>query len=420
MAKKYKNSLLLVGFFLSLAFLLLCSYIKYKKEIESTSPLVLVENGLSINFLNGNKVVLSGENKTYTFSVTNNNESDLQYYISLEDIKANQETITYDLTEQNEKIKILKSDVTKENNTLASMMKIAAGETHFYTLILYENDALELKAKLNISVEEPNEEYFANTILKNTPPKKETLTKVGAEVATADEGLIEADDSHGTIYYFRGNVQNNYVSYANLLWRIVKINSDGSIRLVLNDYLDSTSNLNDAKASFEEKLDFSKSPLEETLKIWYDEHIAEYEGSLISNKYCVDDSVVKEEEGKTYYAGNTRLLSELTASPACLGKEYSNRISILSADEVILSGATTNANNTDFYLYLPEKLVSYWTSTPSFSDTENITYFEVTTEGKVVSENDGTIFKGIRPVLNLIKKTRVSGLGTSANPYTIK
>ena len=36
-------------------------------------------------------------------------------------------------------------------------------------------------------------------------------------------------------YYFRGNVQNNYVNFANLTWRIVRINEDKTIRLVLNN-----------------------------------------------------------------------------------------------------------------------------------------------------------------------------------------
>lgn len=36
-------------------------------------------------------------------------------------------------------------------------------------------------------------------------------------------------------YYFRGNVTNNYVSFAGYVWRIVRINEDGSIRLVTQD-----------------------------------------------------------------------------------------------------------------------------------------------------------------------------------------
>lgn len=421
MAKKYRTGLKFVGFLLLLTFVLLFSYVKYLKDIESTNPLVMVKSGLSINYLNGNKIILKEEKKTYTFSITNNSEGEVQYYVSLEDMKTKEELITYDLTEQNGKIKILQSEVNKENNTLASLIKINAGETHFYTLTLYGKDNLAFTAKLDVNLEAGNEEYFASTILKNNEVKKEALTNVGAEVATTNEGLIEASDDYGTFYYFRGDIENNYIMYANLLWRIVRINSDGSVRLVLNDDIETTSVLYETNVEkLEDKLDFSKSALEKTLKTWYDEHLSEFDSYLISGKYCVDDSIALTEGTRNYYAGNARMLKDFTISYSCLGKEYTSRYGILSADEVILAGATTNNDNTSYYLYVPEKVVSYWTLTPNYSEENNITYFEVTTNGKVISENTGTIYKGVRPVINLIKKTSVVGEGTLASPYTIK
>ena len=421
MAKKYRTGLKFVGFLLLLTFVLLFSYVKYLKDIESTNPLVMVKSGLSINYLNGNKIILKEEKKTYTFSITNNSEGEVQYYVSLEDMKNKEELITYDLTEQNGKIKILQSEVNKENNTLASLIKINAGETHFYTLTLYGKDNLAFTAKLDVNLEAGNEEYFASTILKNNEVKKEALTNVGAEVATTNEGLIEASDDYGTFYYFRGDIENNYIMYANLLWRIVRINSDGSVRLVLNDDIETTSVLYETNVEkLEDKLDFSKSALEKTLKTWYDEHLSEFDSYLISGKYCVDDSIALTEGTRNYYAGNARMLKDFTISYSCLGKEYTSRYGILSADEVILAGATTNNDNTSYYLYVPEKVVSYWTLTPNYSEENNITYFEVTTNGKVISENTGSIYKGVRPVINLIKKTSVVGEGTLASPYTIK
>lgn len=421
MAKKYKRGLKFVGVLLLLTFFLLFSYIKYLKDVESTNPLVLVKSGLSINYLNGNKVILKEENKIYTFSVTNNSGGELQYYVSLEDMKTKEEFITYDLTEQNNKMKIVRSEVNKGNNTIASLIKINAGETHFYTLTLYGKDNLELTAKLDVNLEASNEEYFASTILKDNEVKKETLTNVGSDIATENEGLIEASDDYGTFYYFRGNVENNYVMYANLLWRIVRVNSDGSVRLVLNDDIETTSILYDANIeTLEDKLDFSKSALEKTLKTWYDEHLSEFDSYLISNKYCVDDSIALTEGNRNYYAGNARMLKDFTVSNSCLGKEYTSRYGILSADEVVLAGATTTNDNTSYYLYVPEKVVSYWTLTPNYSEDNNITYFEVTTNGKVISENTGTVYKGVRPVINLIKKTSVVGEGTFTSPYTIK
>ena len=53
-----------------------------------------------------------------------------------------------------------------------------------------------------------------------------------SQVATTDEGIFVAEDDYGTSYYFRGAVTNNYVKFANKYWRIIRINGDGTIRLI--------------------------------------------------------------------------------------------------------------------------------------------------------------------------------------------
>ena len=47
--------------------------------------------------------------------------------------------------------------------------------------------------------------------------------------------LLVAQDDYGTSYYYRGGVEDNYVTYADMCWRIVRIAGDGSIKLVLED-----------------------------------------------------------------------------------------------------------------------------------------------------------------------------------------
>lgn len=48
----------------------------------------------------------------------------------------------------------------------------------------------------------------------------------------SDRGLYKTLDDDGDSYYYRGKVDNNYVSYAGYIWRIVRINGDGSIKLI--------------------------------------------------------------------------------------------------------------------------------------------------------------------------------------------
>ena len=53
-----------------------------------------------------------------------------------------------------------------------------------------------------------------------------------SKTATTDEGLFMAEDDEGESYYYRGAVKNNYVSFANNIWRIIRCNGDGSIRMI--------------------------------------------------------------------------------------------------------------------------------------------------------------------------------------------
>ncbi len=48
-----------------------------------------------------------------------------------------------------------------------------------------------------------------------------------------DDGYYYDYDDDGKTYFYRGNIENNYLSFAGLLWRIVRINGDGSIRIIL-------------------------------------------------------------------------------------------------------------------------------------------------------------------------------------------
>ena len=44
--------------------------------------------------------------------------------------------------------------------------------------------------------------------------------------------VCSAPDDYGTSYYFRGNVENNWVKFAGYYWRILRVNGDGSIRMI--------------------------------------------------------------------------------------------------------------------------------------------------------------------------------------------
>ncbi|MDD6244220.1 MAG: hypothetical protein PUB03_00985, partial [bacterium] len=65
---------------------------------------------------------------------------------------------------------------------------------------------------------------------------KQNITNKGtpdfSKTATTDEGLFMSEDDEGASYYYRGAVKNNYVSFAGYIWRIIRRNGDGSIRMI--------------------------------------------------------------------------------------------------------------------------------------------------------------------------------------------
>ena len=74
---------------------------------------------------------------------------------------------------------------------------------------------------------------------KGTPD----FTKI-APNDTEEDGLYMAEDDEGESYYYRGAVKNNYVSFAGFIWRIIRRNGDGSVRMIYSGK--STSDTGDA------------------------------------------------------------------------------------------------------------------------------------------------------------------------------
>ena len=86
--------------------------------------------------------------------------------------------------------------------------------------------------------------------LRNNNTLSEPQTTPGSATSTSTEAVLAStQDDYGTSYYFRGAVTNNFVEYANMCWRIVRITGDGSIKLVLYNYNGLTSTNNTPSSS---------------------------------------------------------------------------------------------------------------------------------------------------------------------------
>lgn len=424
MQKKYQFGLKITGFLLIIALVNVFLYIEFKKNHEPrTSSIVVVNNVLSVNYEIGQNLNLKKHDETSRFSITNNSSEKVYYYIALTDVRSNNSNFKFSLQQTNGKLNISQDNFPAQEAYLASFIEIEPNTTHNYVINLYAQDNINFKAKLNVGIENEVAEYFASTILKNNGLKN-PVTKIGEEAATTDEGLIETTDDFGPSYYFRGNVLNNYVSLGNLMWRIVKINGDGTVKLVLDDYLELAQYMYEVSSdlSLENKLEIINTKVYSYLNEFYESNLFDYDQIISNHKFCIEDNETKYDEKTktTYYQGYARATSDFNPLYSCFGSQYQNKIGLMTVDEVLLAGANKNTDNKDFYLYTPDKTYSWWTLTPASSTNTEVTYFSISNTGKLLYTDVGSNYRGVKPVINLIKKVVVNGIGTKENPYTIK
>jgi len=77
------------------------------------------------------------------------------------------------------------------------------------------------------------EGYAVYRLNPTTTPAANSSNSDEASLSQTEDDLTESTGINS--YYFRGNVKNNYVNFAGKCWRIVRIEGDGSIRLILDD-----------------------------------------------------------------------------------------------------------------------------------------------------------------------------------------
>ena len=397
----YKRSLTFIAILIVLIGCIGIGYLFYDKVILDETQ-VVVNDELSINYLDGQNIITNGE---YRFSVTNNGNNDVYYRISVNDITGYDENLTYTLTSNDTNIKIEKKVLDVDNPVIANNILIPALETKNF--ILTVNGNTNTSFSLNVEKIEDVEEYFYMTILNNNELKKPT-TVVGEEISSTNEGLIEDKDDDGATYYFRGAVDNNYVSFANLIWRIVRINGDGTVRLVLNETIDTLSTYNTEETSFKE------TALYDSLETFYENNLNYYEKNIANSKFCSETSITDNK-----YNAYTRIITNEIPTFNCLGTSFISRIGTLTVDEIVYAGALYDEENTNYYLYNSEIENLWWTSSLARKDDSSIYPFLVSPNGSLTESVASTLYRAVRPVINLSRNTKVSGTGTLTDPYTV-
>ncbi len=400
----YKRSLTFIGFLIILISLIGIGYLFYDRVILNETQ-VVVNDELSINYLDGLTIITDGE---YHFSVTNNGLNDVNYMIRLTNISGFNPTLTYKLTSDNVNIDSTEHHLNNDNNVLADQILISSLETQDFTLTVSNNTSTTFEIEV-VRINDV-EEYFYMTILKNNSLVFAT-TAVGEEISTTDEGLIESTDDDGPTYYFRGAATNNYVSFANQIWRIIRINGDGTVRLILNDAASTLANYHSSKEDYE---NFENTSIYTSLNSFYETELSDYDHYITNTKFC-------SESGKTNQTFNayTRIVTNKIPTFNCLGDRFTSKIGLITVDEVVFAGGLYDTNNTSYYLYNENIDNIWWTSSLSKEDETSFYPFIIGLDGEISDDTSGSLYRSIRPVISLNRHTVVSGDGTFDNPYTV-
>ena len=299
MSKRQKIIVSITGIFLVLLILVGLTYAYFltkitgntnTKSISVTTANLVLEYGENTNVVQGITNAEPGYSVEKIFTATNKGNSTVTYGAALESIVnelSRQEDLVYTLT---------CTSYLKEGFSLASNGTITGTvdgtcngvptekqfpststmsvmttntiditHTHAYKLtVTYKEMGVDQSTDMNKTFSAKVNIVDTNALTVNNPYKSDagTLkkkiidnamlgtgsTKLGSEVTTFtkvsgenDKLLNTAPDDYGTSYYYYGAVTDNYVTFANKTWRIVRINGDGTIRLVLDDVAKDTS-----------------------------------------------------------------------------------------------------------------------------------------------------------------------------------
>ena len=388
-------SILLVG----------AGYVYYKEHIKKEA-LIIANGDLTINYVNGDKFS-NNKNKKLSFSVTNDSDKVRYYYILIKNIKGNNKKVSYELKSQKKDI-LLKGKLKSEiiYNSIAINPKM----TDNYTITFTTNNNESYGGEVAVESKLKDEMTFSDVILQNNKVNEATISKIG-EISTEDEGLQKSSDTFGPTYYFRGNVQDNYVSFGNMTWRIVKINGDGSVKLVLNDILDVLGKYYEGSS-----YDYNSSQIKKELKKWYDTRLDTYSDLIANYKFCNDN--VQDDKTGNYIAYN-RINVDLIPNFVCFGEKINTKIGLLTADEVMLAGGGEK-ENTNYYLYNDKIENEYYTMTSAKYANDIYYPYMVSKSGNIISNIAGNLNRGIRPVINIVHSVTAVGKGTINDPYIIE
>ncbi|MDD4734329.1 MAG: hypothetical protein PHU05_05765, partial [Bacilli bacterium] len=286
-------------------------------------------------------------------------------------------------------------------------------------------------------------------------------------------------DDYGASYYFRGakDYVNNNIIFAEHQWKIVRINGNGSIKLIYNGtclnnscsinttgtstqigtskfdtnyrdakyigYMYSPSGTTTSTSRAQATTNTTSSTIKTYLDNWYGANIhnTKYKDYISDTLFCNDRQLESEVGGaatgtgfgvnsETNYAARYRLYTKKTPSLLCGLKNDRFTVSdesigngnltypvgLITADEIALAGFNYGTNNSTNYLYTNQH---WWSLSPYYVDFSGGAYAWYMNSMGSLNQIYVNYVIGVRPGVSIHSDVRVTGTGTSSNPYIV-
>ncbi len=167
------------------------------------------------------------------------------------------------------------------------------------------------------------------------------------ETAGNNTGVFASQDDYGTSYYYRGLVDNNWLYFNSIYWRIVRITGDGSIKMIYSgttaptiddsEIMDgigtsittskfSTNVLDNANAGYmytigEQHGNTTKSTIAGVIDNWYNENMSNVDHLINDSIFCYDRTLATSGYQSDYYGwnGTTYTGTGIGTSPTVYG-----------------------------------------------------------------------------------------------------
>ena len=229
-----------------------------------------IEGGIVVSDLYPESASTVGDDhKKYNFTISNTGTYDIEYTVYLKDatdelLATTNEYESYKRI-SNEHYQYINykldgnivSNLTKKQTgekfvIMKGFLKAGASEDHSIQFFLDNKDTTTTGAPNEIAGSILSLDiYFEGGVGEETIIDKIIASSNGVrnefdDPATTDEGVFEMEDDYGTSYYYRGAVTNNYVKFAGFYWRIIRINGDGSLRIMYDGTQAYANGTNDA------------------------------------------------------------------------------------------------------------------------------------------------------------------------------